>query len=115
MSFQHCLVLGVVQNAGSVEQSLHFRWERSAFLSHPELLNEGSRGVVLNAAESNYCLIYSHVHIMAEAQVHCLENTLAGHGLPRGVCPLLLPLISSALHSESTRPDYVSPAPQGGQ
>lgn len=32
----------------------------------PGPLSEGNRGVGLNAAKSNYLLIYSHVHTMVE-------------------------------------------------
>lgn len=60
----------------------------TAFLSHPELLNAGNRGAVLNAAKSNYCLIYSHIHTMAEEQDHCHENTVS---CQEGSAPLRLP------------------------
>lgn len=60
----------------------------TAFLSLPELLNEGNRGAVLNAAKSNYRLIYSHIHTVAEKQDHCHENTVS---CQEGSAPFHLP------------------------
>lgn len=65
-----CALGAKAEHKAQSQDAYIFQWEWPAFLSCPELVNEGNRGLVLNTARSNYCLLYSHMYTMAEADLY---------------------------------------------